>query len=91
MLCAGFEVWKCKFRGRRRESWGCGVAEVTLRDRHSTLCVLEVWDAWLRVVVEVSVAVTLGLACERVLLGRLESRNYLAGVLDAHVPTGLRA
>ena len=55
------------------------MAEVTLHGRRGTLCVLEVWtrkDSWqvqgivrLRVVVEVNVAVTLGLACERVLFG----------------------
>ena len=56
-----------------------GVAAVTFRVRRSTLCVLEVWAckfSWqaqgtlrLRVVVEVNVVVTLGLACERVLFG----------------------
>ena len=56
-----------------------GVAEVTLRGRRSTLCVLEVWTCkilWqaqenvrLGVVVEVNVADILGLACERVLFG----------------------
>ena len=61
VLCGGFEVWKCDFHGRR-----------------STLCALDVWTkfSWqaqgivrLRVVVEVNVAVTLGLACARVLFG----------------------
>ena len=62
------------------------VTEVTFRGRRSTLCALDVWtrkDSWqaqgivrLCVVVEVNVAGTLGLACERVsfriakLLGR---------------------
>ena len=56
-----------------------GVAEVTLRGRRGALCALEVWtrkSSWqvqgivkLRVVVKVNVAVTLGLACERVLFG----------------------
>ena len=56
-----------------------GVMEVTFRGRRSTLCALDVWIRkilWqaqgivrLRVVVEVNVAVTLGLTCERALLG----------------------
>ena len=54
-----------------------GPLEVTFRGRRSTLCALDVWIrrvswqaqgiVWLRVVVEVNVAVTLGLACERAL------------------------
>ena len=35
VLCAGFEVWKCDFRGRRRVARG--VTEVTFRGRRSTL------------------------------------------------------
>ena len=54
------------------------MAEVTFRGRRSSLCMLDGWIlvSWqsqgivsLRVVVEVNVAVTLGLACERVLIG----------------------
>ena len=55
------------------------MTEVTFRGRRSTLRTLDVWtrkDSWqaqgivrLRAVVEVNVAVTLGLACERVLFG----------------------
>ena len=56
-----------------------GVTEVTFRGRRSTLCALDVWmrkDSWQAqgivrssVMVEVNVAVTLGLACERVSFG----------------------
>ena len=56
-----------------------GVTEVRFRGRRSTLRALDVWTrkgSWqaqgivrLRVVVEVNVAVTLGLACERILFG----------------------
>ena len=59
VLCAAFEVWKCDF-----------VAGAVLN-----LCMLDMWTrtfSWqaqgimrLRVVVEMNVAVTLGLACER--------------------------
>ena len=55
------------------------MAEVAFRGRRSTLRVLDVWTckfSWqaqgivrLRVVVEVNVAVTLGLACEPALFG----------------------
>ena len=55
------------------------MAEVTYRVRRSTLRALDMWTwkfSWqaqgivrLRVVVEVNVAVTLGLACKRVLFG----------------------
>ena len=40
--------------------------------------------------VEVNVAVTLGLACERILEG-LESRNCLAGLRDVCAPMGVSA
>ena len=56
-----------------------GVTEVIFRGRGSALCALDVWprkDSWqvqgivrLWVAVEVNVAVTLGLACERMLFG----------------------
>ena len=55
-----------------------GVTEVTFRGRRSTLCALDVCAerfvagagiVRLQVVVEVNVAVTLGLACERMLFG----------------------
>ena len=43
--------------------------------------------------VEVNVAVTFGLACERVLLGGdgMESQNCLAGLLDERAPMRLPA
>ena len=41
--------------------------------------------------VEVNVVVTLGLACERALFKRLESRNCLAGLLDVCAPMELPA
>ena len=40
---------------------------------------------------EVKVAVTLGLDCERVLFGGLESRNCLAGLLDVCAPMDVSA
>ena len=60
-LCASFEAWKCDSRGRRRAQGIVrlgGVTKVTFRGRRSTLCALDV-----------NVAVTLGLACERMLFG----------------------
>ena len=56
-----------------------GVAELQFRGRRRTLCVSDVWTrkfSWqaqgivrLRVVLDVNVAVTLGLACEWALFG----------------------
>ena len=42
VLCAGFEMWKFHFRGRRRESRLRGVTEITFRGRRSTLFALDV-------------------------------------------------
>ena len=70
-----------------------GVAVATFRGRRSIyfLCVGGV-DARICVVrAEVIVAVTVGLACERVFSGGVESRNCLAGLLDARAPMGLPA
>ena len=60
------------------------VTEVTFRGRRSILCTLDVWTrkvSWqaqgivrLRVVVEVNVAVTLGLACGQALCAKLLGR-----------------
>ena len=41
--------------------------------------------------VEVNVAVTLGLECERVSFEGLESRNCLAGLRDVCAPMGVSA
>ena len=72
-----------------------GVTELTCRGRHSTLRTLDVWtrkDSWqAQGIVEVNVAVALGVACERVLFGGLESRNCLAGLRDVCAPMGVSA
>ena len=70
-------MWKYDFRIFSWQAQGLvrlqGVAEVTFRGRRSTLCVLDVWTckfSWqVAGVVGVNVAVTLGLACGRVLFG----------------------
>ena len=77
-----------------------GVTEVTFRGRRSTLCALDVWtrkDSWqaqgivrLSCGIEVNVAVTLGLACERGLFGGAGIAKLL-GRRDVCAPMGVSA